>query len=272
LGPLDKSAWVESVWASWSVAYIDMNDDFKLTFARNVSYLGYNVIKSKIMKSIFLVAIWIAIASCLFAQKETITIEKEVEKVVSVDVSKGDDGMRKFKIVTDQEGQKKVIEWMDDGTIPPEVVKQLEAANIDISILQPGGNEEMMEVEVEVDATDDQMVKTRKKMIVMKSNDDDGDERYEWNGQGEMPAEIQKLLDEHDIDLDSFGDGDGDGDGDKRIRIRKRIEEDRGRRRRAVKRGRRMNQNEVKSFKIMSIGEDGEKEVIELEMEICQKG
>lgn len=185
------------------------------------------------MKSLSLVVFWVALASCLFAQ-ETTVVKKE--KQVSVEVNKDND-VRTVKITTSEDGEEKVMQWEDNGVIPDEIRKQLEKENIDVSILEGNSGGER-EVTVEVDATNSGKM-TKKKMIIIKSDNDDTSE-YEWDGEGEMPQEMKELLEEHDIEIDQLH---GKHEGHKaKIRVRKAEHKARGRK--ARKRGRNQNTRE----------------------------
>lgn len=218
------------------------------------------------MKSISLVVFWIALASCLFAQKEVIVKKaSDSEKTVSVNVN-DDNGQRTVTIKTEGDGDDRTIKWTDDGEIPDHIKKQLEDENIDIKILggsdQSGGREIRIDIDDEVEIVDGAV---HKKMIFVKRDDDGDVTELDWDGEGEMPAEMRELLDEHDIDISTLHEEHGDHDEMRIMKKRMRIESDeRGKMRRKARReGQRMDRKEQREYKIITIDEDGNKSVNE---------
>ncbi len=116
------------------------------------------------------------------------------EKSVTVNVNE-DDGVRIVTVKTMEDGKEKVMEWKDKGKIPAEIQKQLKEDNIDIEMLD-GGRDVFIGDGHHVD----------KRIIVI---DDDGGEtiEMEWDGDGEMPAKMKKMMKDHDIDLHSIKKG-----------------------------------------------------------------
>lgn len=217
------------------------------------------------MKSLSLVLLWIALATCLFAQQEVIVKkEKSAEKVVSVNVEEGDNGQRIISITTDSDGDQSVFKWNDNGEIPADIKKQLEDANIDIAILDGSGDQREIRIEVDEDIESDKEIR---KMIVIKKDDGEGMMEMDWDGEGEMPAEMQKLLEEHDIDIDELHEEHGSRD----VRVRKKMKSARGDRRmkqkkrhsKAMKDGRRRNKEEERSYKIITKDDEGNEKVME---------
>jgi hypothetical protein len=154
----------------------------------------------------------------------------EKKKTVTVDVSKEGKSDRKVKIVTGEDGEQKVIEWMDKGTIPDDIQRQLDEEGIDIDMLN-GGNE----MEVTIDDRED---------II----------EIEWDGQGEMPAELMKLKDEHDIDIEEYIEGEN---GEKKIIMIKK---------RSISEGpHKIHKSVIKDqkFKMITIDDKGNENVIE---------
>ena len=152
------------------------------------------------MKQI-LILIFLCSAFILTAQQEEKKVIKK-EKVVKVKVDNdsdsnktvsvnvdGHDDQRKVTIKTVVDGEEKVISWSDDGSIPEDIKKQLEEDDIDIQILGEGDA---------VFIGDDMDMK--REVIVIKGDDDETIE-LDWEGDGEMPEEIKKVLKENDIDL-----------------------------------------------------------------------
>jgi len=210
------------------------------------------------MKSLSLVIFWIALASCLFAQKEEVTVKKKVtEKSVSVNVDKESEGERTIKITTEEDGEKKVIEWTDNGTIPEEIKKKLQEEDIDLSIIEP---EDGDMIKIEVDGA--VHPSHHKKMIVIRESDGQGLKELEWDGEGDMPIEMKELLDEHEIVLDDLHEGQGKK---KKRKAKMRIIKDKqkAKRRGAMRDGKRMNRIEKKSYKIITKEDDGTEKVME---------
>ena len=208
------------------------------------------------MKSLSLVIFWAFLASCLFAQ-ETVTVKKvkSTDKVVSVDVMKSGENERTIKIVTDEDGDEKVIEWTDNGEIPDDVKRQLEEEGIDIAILDGGEGKEMF-IEVEADGDEREV---RKEVIMIKKGDGDEVMEFEWDGEGEMPEEMRELMEEHDIDIESVHEGHGKGN--RVMKMRKHKDKMRSLRHKTMKDGRHKNMEHKKEYKIVTIDEDGNEEV-----------
>ena len=217
------------------------------------------------MKSLALIGLWIGLATCLLAQDKVVVKEmKATEKTVSVDVSKDSDGMRTVKVITEVDGEKDVLEWTDNGTIPADIQKQLDEQDINLNIDADGaGNGKTMTIEVDNDGGG--LKKVRKEVIMIKKGDDDGIMELEWDGTGEMPAEMRELLDEHDIDIESLHEG-HDGDGEKKkVRIRKMKEKHAKMHNKAKKRGRAYNEFQKENYKIITKDGEGNEKVFEWE-------
>ncbi len=212
------------------------------------------------MKSLTLVLIWISLATCLFAQQAVVvTSAVEKEKTVSVNVNKTDNGERTVTITTEEDGDEKIIEWTDNGIIPEEIKKKLAAESIDISFLEGGdGDKIVIEVENEVEVEEPSMKGRR---VMIKKNDNGEVEQMEWDGTGEMPEDIKKLLEEHDIDLDELHTEHGDHPRKKKMRISKEKRKQMGRKARAD--GRSVNKSQREQYKIITKDEDGNEKVIE---------
>ena len=183
---------------------------------------------------------------------------KATDKIVSVDVSKSSDGMRTIKVVTDNNGEKEVMEWTDNGEIPDEIKEKLEAQNINLHLMDESDGENVF---IEVD--NDGVKKVRKEVVVIKKSDGDALVEYEWDGSGDMPEEMKELLDEHDIELEDIH----EGHGDKKVRIRKMKDKHAMMRNKAKKRGRAYNAKEKQKFKVITIDEDGNESEMEWEEE-----
>jgi len=186
------------------------------------------------------------------------TIVKEIEKEVSVDVSQDDNGRRDVKVTSSTNGDEKVFEWKDNGTIPEDVKAQLISEGIDINILD--GAEKIINEDVEIHIDRKEM--TSPKNVVIKMIEDEGDTQVlEWNGDGEMPKEMQVLLEEHDINIEEMGD-------DSQIKKSqiKMIKKERKEKLKKVKaQGRSINDSQKKKYRIVTIDDEENKEVNEWE-------
>ena len=205
------------------------------------------------MKSLSLVIFWVIVASCLFAQKEVIVKSSTSDdKVVTVDVQKSGDNERTVKIVTNENGENKVIEWTDNGEIPDDVRKKLEDAGIDVAFIEGNEDGEMV-ISVDVEGEDVER-DVRKEVIVIKSDDDGEVVEYEWDGEGEMPEEMKNLMKEHNIEIGELHEGHG-----KKHKMKMRKHKDKMKKRhKAMKDGEKVRKKEIKKYKIATAGEDGE--------------
>lgn len=123
------------------------------------------------------------------------------EKIVTVDVQQSGENERTVKIVTNENGEDKVIEWTDNGEIPSDIKEKLIKEGIDINMMSDGDD---MGKEMEI--------------IVHRGGDEDYE--FEWNGEGEIPMKMKELMEEHDIDIEEYMD-EKDHDGEKKIIIKK---------------------------------------------------
>ena len=155
----------------------------------------------------------------------------EKKKTLTVDVSKAGDAERKVKIVTDEDGEQKVFEWTDKGTIPADIQRQLDEEGIDIAMLE-GGNE--MEVTIDDDRED----------II----------EIEWDHEGDIPQELMNLRDEHGINIEDYIDNES---GEKKIIMIKKHNSSEG--------GHQLHKSVVKDqkFKMITIDDEGNENVIE---------
>lgn len=212
------------------------------------------------MKSLTLVLVWISLATCLLAQKEVVVSSSvEKEKTVSVNVNEADNGERTVTITTEEDGDEKVIEWTDNGTIPEDIKKKLKAENIDISFLE-GGNGDKIVIEIDNDVeVEERSIKGKR--VIIKKNDNGDVEQMEWDGTGEMPEEVKQLLDEHDIDLDELHEEHGNKSRKKKMRIARQKHKKMGRKARA--KGRAMTKSKREQYKIITKDDEGNEKVIE---------
>lgn len=212
------------------------------------------------MKSLTLVFLWISLATCLLAQKDAIvTTSVEKEKTVSVNVNEADNGERTVTITTEEDGDEKVIEWTDNGTIPEEIKKKLKAENIDISFLE-GGDSDQIVIEIDNEVEVEERSKKGKRVII-KKNDNGNVEQMEWDGTGEMPEEVKQLLEEHDIDLDELHEEHGDQPRKKKMRIAREKNKKMGRKARA--KGRAKTKSTREQYKIITKDDEGNEKVIQ---------
>ena len=212
------------------------------------------------MKSLSLLIFWVALASMVFAQEEVVKVKTSSDKVVTVDVKKEGDSERTIKIVTGEDGDQKVIEWTDNGEIPDDIRKKLEDQNINVMILDPDDNQMVIDVDTDMEFGDGDV---QKEVIVIK-NDDGEVTEFEWDGEGEMPAEMKELLEEHDIELDELHEAHGEGHKVK-MKMRKHKDKMRKHRVRAMKKGRKANVKTEKKYKVVTVDEDGNEKVMEWE-------
>ena len=171
--------------------------------------LTNNDFKHYYMKNLWLALMVCTLTASLSAQKEDdqrIVIKNE--KVVTVDVTKGD-SKRNIKVVTEEDGKEKVIQWSDDGEIPTEVMNQLKEQGIDVKILQHDEGDMEREIEIEVSGDD-------RNIFIM---DGEKDFDIEWNGDGDMPEDIRELLEENDVNVDIIKENE---DGEVKVKIIKK--------------------------------------------------
>lgn len=139
-----------------------------------------------------------------------ITEGKEDEKTVDVEVEKemvDGEEKRNVKVTVTEGGKDMVLEWEDNGEIPAKVKERLEHEGVDVNIIN--ANEDSGNVESEEIKKDGNKETVIKKEIKSKykivDNSADGDKKViEWDGEGEMPADMKKVLDEEGIQLSEF--------------------------------------------------------------------
>jgi hypothetical protein len=158
----------------------------------------------------------------------------EKTKTVTVDVSQEGDNERKVKIVTIQDGEQQVMEWVDQGTIPTEVREKLDKDGIDIQMIDPSSDIEQ-EIEITIDDRDE---------II----------EIEWDGEGEMPEDLKRLREDHDIDIQEYLGGE---DGERKVFMIKKDKGSKG----PHKAHKRIITDQ--KYKMITIDDDGNKSVIE---------
>ena len=147
-----------------------------------------------------------AICNSLIAQ------EKSVEVSVDVEVVNGEE-QRNVLIKIGEGDANKEIKWKDNGTIPDEIKQMLEKEGIDLKMLSSDED-----VEVKVESVD--VKKVEKEVEIIKiigdeegehtqdiSIDKEGDSEItiiKIKGDQEIPEDVKKLLEEHDIDIEKL--------------------------------------------------------------------
>lgn len=125
--------------------------------------------------------------------------DDEMEDIM-IDVEVDDKGneKKKIKIVTINNGKEEITEFEIDGDeIPEDVQKTLDEKGIDLRMNDDAEETKNVEVKVEVDASGKQ-----KRKIRITSDEDGNEEVIELEYEGEeIPADVQKVLDENNIDL-----------------------------------------------------------------------
>lgn len=116
---------------------------------------------------------------------EEIEIEVEVESAVASDSQ----NERQVKIINlGPDGEKKIIKWNGEGEMPEEVKELMEEHEINLE----------QEVESSIKEGRHQHKKVKAKFI-----DEDGHEQViEWEGEGEMPEEVRKMMEEKKMSID----------------------------------------------------------------------
>lgn len=86
-------------------------------------------------------------------------------------------------IFKDEDGTEKIMEWNGEGEMPTEMQTLIDKEEIEIS------------------GKDLNVKTTSQKKYRIKTIDEDGNEKVlEWDGEGEMPTEMKKLMEEEDMD------------------------------------------------------------------------
>lgn len=101
----------------------------------------------------------------------------------------------RIKTIND-DGIEKVIEWDGEGEMPDEMKELMKKEGITF----PQNQENTIDVEVDMEDA----ANTEKKIIRIKKNENGEEELMEFELEGdEIPDDVQKILDEHGIDLKS---------------------------------------------------------------------
>ena len=120
--------------------------------------------------------------------KKDKTTKKSIKKEVSIEKTiKDGKEITSYKIVTEDNGKKKVMRWDGDGEMPAEIAEMLKNEEIEIVVDEKDGEKKVYEIITE----------------------DDGEKKVMfWNGDGEMPAEMAKAL--KDVDIKTMQSKDGE--------------------------------------------------------------
>jgi hypothetical protein len=119
--------------------------------------------------------------------KQDKVTKKSIKKEVSIEKTiKDGKEMNTYKIVTEENGEKKVMKWTGEGEMPAEMAEILKDEEIEIQVEEKNGEKRAYEIITE----------------------DDGEKKVMfWNGDGEMPAEMKKALKDVDIKTTRSKDG-----------------------------------------------------------------
>ncbi len=172
----------------------------------------------------------------------TLAQTKSTSKSLSVTIDQKDDSQREIIITSIVNGDEKVFEWSDEGTVPDNIKKQLEENNIDLSVVSHFNDNDVEILSEEKESSS----MTRK--IIVKRIEGDGVKIMEWNGDGEMPVEMEVILEEIDLDLDDSHDQ------HHRIKAKRKKAYQR-----AMKQGMRKNSKERIKRKKYAVGEEDSK-------------
>lgn len=125
-------------------------------------------------------------------------IEKEVEIIkIHSEESEGHHIQDREISIDDNDSDIRVIKLKAGEELPSDIQQILEDNDIDINQLIEEGINESQKKDLKV---------VEKKIIKIKTKDGDGNETLmEWNGEGETPEDIMKLLEKEGIDLESEG-------------------------------------------------------------------
>ncbi len=105
----------------------------------------------------------------------------DITKDVTVHIDGKNKSSKKVKIVKSENGEEHIIEWEgnNDNEIPAEIKKELDDVKV---IIRDGGKTS-------------KSISRQEKQVKIRIKEDDGTEKImEWNGEGEMPAEIKEHM------------------------------------------------------------------------------
>ena len=128
----------------------------------------------------------------------------EIEKEIRIEMNKNDSKKKTIEIRTSENGEEKVIIWSgEEGEEMPDDLKE-ELENVEIIVLDKEGNVEVIEKEIE-EGKQIRIKKIRKegkekkKIRVKKKSGNDEVQIIEWDGEGEIPADIRETLEKEGI-------------------------------------------------------------------------
>ena len=151
--------------------------------------------------------------------------------------------VKSYKIIKlDEDGNKQVIEWNGEGEMPEEMKGLIEENELHFGEIHEG-HHEMRMINVTADVEEEYGMK---KVKIVIDNEDGEPEVIEWEGEGDIPAEIQEKLDHHNVIIHEEHGGE-----EIEINVTKEVEVIDG----------------EKKVKIIIDNEEGEAEVIEWEGE-----
>jgi len=161
----------------------------------------------KYLLTILMAIMLSAICNTLTAQQKSIEVSVDVEKV-------NGEEQRNITVTIGDGSTEKEIAWKDNGEIPAEIKAQLEKEGVDIKMLEGDG-----EVEVTVKDNGEKKIEKEVEIIEIHSTnesgnhsqdreiniDDDGDIMIIKLKDGEeLPEDVKKILEEHDIDIEEL--------------------------------------------------------------------
>jgi len=161
----------------------------------------------KYLYTILMAIILSAICNNLAAQEKSIEVSVDIENVNGKE-------QRNFTVTIGEGSVENEIAWKDNGEIPADIKAQLEKEGVDINMLE--GDDD---VKVTLDDSKNKKVETAIEIIKISSDDNEGhhkqDKEVENNEDGdiliiklkdgeELPDDIKKILDEHDIDIEEI--------------------------------------------------------------------
>jgi len=125
-----------------------------------------------------------------------LTSEGDANEVITVDVRGVETETEEMNIWISEEGEEHQLDgnkmiFLDSNgeELPEDIKKMLEEKGIDINeLLKNSGNGKSTQT---------------KKYKVVEMDDDGNKKAMEWDGEGEMPAEMEKLMDEHGLEEDT---------------------------------------------------------------------
>ena len=155
------------------------------------------------------------------AKGEKIVIKEVVEDITVEKSMEDGKEVTKYKIVTNDNGEKKVMEWSGEGEMPAEMAEIMKKVEVN-TFESKDGQEMRVVVEVDGDKDEKVVIKEIVEDITVEKSMEDGKEvtKYkivtedngekkvmEWSGEGEMPAEMAEIMKE--VEVKTFKSKDG---------------------------------------------------------------